>query len=335
MKRINWIFALLFGTMITACGPNNNDPKEQPTPTPAPAPTPVVPTSPLEIPKVSKIEVMIIEGHLHGTYGFHESADPVDQKHMKRLVKFVYDVQADGSLELAAGSSDKLCAVGGEGEHDPKINTDAERSKKVTAAYGIWIDYFDAEGNKVTSEVLENGHENRLQHFFTVDDVRPTFDGDKDEVAKRASSDKFITYIYCDTKPLSSRIKDNAPVIGTDNPIGHKGYVGFSVPRSECQLHITLSDLDGVGKKDNGSPRPATAVPAGAKTIFSISIPVTVYAHYEEFCEAESLDELSEEDKKYLTSISKAYGITIEEAFAALENRLNNTPKHSDSGYWF
>lgn len=335
MKQINWIFALLFGVMMTACNLTDDTPVVPPTPTPTPTPTPEVPTSPLELPKVAKIEVMIIEGHLHGTYGFHESADPVDQKYMKRLHKFVYKVQADGTLQLESGSNDKLFAVGGEGVHDPKINTDAERSKKVMAAYGIWVDYFDAEGNKVTSEVLENGHENRLQHFFTVDDVRPTFDGDKDEVAKRASSDKYITYIYCDTKPLSSRIKDGAPVIGKDNPIGHKGYVGFSVPRSECQFHITLSDLDGVGKMDNGSPRPATGVPAGAKTIFSISIPVTVYAHYEEACEAESLAEASEEDLRYLTSVAKAYGITVEEAFEAYENRLLNSPIHSDSGYWF
>ena len=291
--------------------------------------------TPIELPKVAKVEVVVIEGHLHGTYGFHQTADAKGQKYMRRFHRFIFEKGLDGSMILSPTSEQRLCAVGGIGEHDPKIKSDSELSKKIAIAYGFWVEYYDAQGNKITDKVLGGDHSNRLQHFFTVSDTHPTFDGDRNEVDKYKESAEFITYIYCDTDPLSARIKDGAKVVGSTNPIGYKGYLGFSVPRSECLLHITLCDLAAIGKFSNGKPYRYYQLPTCADKLGKLTIPVTIFAHGYESVEHYKLENMTESDIKYLNSIAHAYGITQEEALEEILIRLHDDSGHTDSGYWF
>lgn len=122
--------------------------------------------TPIELPELAKVEVVVIEGHLHGTYGFHQTADARGQKYMRRFHRFIFEKGPDGSMILSPTSEQRLCAVGGIGEHDPKINSDSELSKKIAIAYGFWIEYYDDQGNQITDKVLGGDHSKRLQHFF-------------------------------------------------------------------------------------------------------------------------------------------------------------------------
>ena len=291
--------------------------------------------TPIELPEVAKVEVVVIEGHLHGTYGFHQTADAKGQKYMRRFHRFIFEKGPDGSMILSSTSEQRLCAVGGIGEHDPKINNDSELSKKIAIAYGFRVEYYDAQGNQITDKVLGGDHSKRLQHFFTVSDTHPTFDGDKNEVDKYKESADFITYIYCDTDPLSARIKDGAKVVGSTNPIGYKGYLGFSVPRSECSLHITLCDLTSIGKLSSGSPYRYYQIPTQGEKLVELTIPVTIFAHGYEAVEHYELENMTESDMKYLNSIAHAYGITQKEALDEILIRLHDDSEHTDSGYWF
>lgn len=276
---------------------------------------------------VAKVELVVIEGHLHGTYGFHETADPADQVYMKRFNKYVYNRQSDGSMVIDPKGTTKLCAVGG----TRPSTGHATHEEELGAVYGMWIHYFDTAGKDVTQQVLGGANGKRLQHFFTAKDIKPTFDGTQAAIDERKSQEKFMTYLYCDTDPLTNRIKDGAKVSGKTNPIGHKGYFGFCVPRSQFTLEIVLSDL-----RSKGKPLPFYAHPSSADNLMTLSLPVIVYAHSDEELEEEEVDEFSESDRKYLQSIANAYGITMEQALKACLNRLyGDVPPHSDNGYWF
>lgn len=304
-------------------------------------------SNPLEIPtEISKIEVVAIEGHLHGTYGFHESADPIGQKYLKRFHKFIFEKKGN-SFELTNEGNKKLFAVGGlsvedDDHHDGHEHGDGHEhdhsGEEGTAAYGFWIDYFDAKGNKITSEILENGLQSKRQHFFIARNIAPTFDGDIEAIKEHDEQHKFMDYFYCDTDPLSGRIKDGAKVIGVSNPVGHKGYFYFFVPRSEFTLDIVLSEMNPLEKSLNGEARKFFEYPTKAKDLVRLSLPICVYAHGHEVVEEESLEEALTNpiSKKYLESIAHAYHITIQEAFEAVYNRVaGDVPPHSDAGYWF
>lgn len=333
MKKILYTLLGVVALAFTACQ-SQDQPDEH---------SEIVFSNPLQIPtEIAKIEVVAIEGHLHGTYGFHESADPIGQKYMKRFHKFVFEKKGN-AFELTKEGNTKLFAVGGledeNGHHDHADGDAHDHSgQEGTAAYGFWIDYFDAKGNKITSKILEQGQQNSRQHFFVARHMAPTFDGDIAEIKEHNEQHKFMDYIYCDTDPLMSRIKDGAKIIGTDNPLGHKGYFYFFVPRSEFTLDIVLSDFGGKEKTLKGSPREFFQYPAGAKDLVRLSIPVIVYAHGYEAIEEDTLEEALKNpaSKKYLESVKHAYNITIEEAFQAVHNRIEgDIPPHSDAGYWF
>lgn len=287
---------------------------------------------------IAKVEVVAIEGHLHGKYGFHETADPKDQVHMKRFNKFVFVRKANGSMELDPSSVQKLCVTGGVGQHVDHDEHAEEHEghhhhdeSEAGSVYGMWIDYFDAQGNKITDKVIGGENGKHRQHFFVPRGIKPTFDGDQKTIDQHKEINQFMTYVYCDTDPLSARIKDGAKVSGETNPIGYKGYLGFFVPRSEFTLEVVLSDVGSEGK----SSAFWKALPTN-KTLMKLAIPVVVYADYRETVESETMEELTEADRKYLESIAHAYGITTEEALKALLNRVyGDVPPHSDAGYWF
>lgn len=337
MKKILYALLGVVALGFTACQ-SSDQPEEH---------GEIVFSNPLAVPaEIAKIEVVAIEGHLHGTYGFHESADPVGQKYLKRFHKFIFE-KKDNTFELSNEGNTKLFAVGGLSEeggdhHEGHDHGDADghdhSGEEGTAAYGFWIDYFDAKGNKITSKILENGLQATRQHFFVARNMAPTFDGDIEEIKEHDEQHKFMDYLYCDTDPLSGRIKDGAQVIGATNPVGHKGYFYFFVPRAEFTLDIVLSDMAAQEKLHNGAPRKFFEYSSNAKDLVRLSIPVYVYAHGYETVEEESYGEAMSNpiSKKYLESVARAYGITTEEAFDAAYNRVaGDVPPHSDAGYWF
>ncbi|MDD7438148.1 MAG: hypothetical protein PUK66_04820 [Bacteroidales bacterium] len=318
MKKIVTLFVAAIALLATSC---NNGKEEL--------------VAPIEQFNIAKIEVVAIEGHLHGKYGFHETADPVGQVYMKRFSKFVFEKQADGTMALAPNSETALRATGGVGHGEEHADAHEEEhhhdESEAGSVYGIWIDYFDSKGTKITEKVLGGDNGKRLQHFFVPREIKPTFDGIQSAIDQHKDVKQFMTYIYCDTDPLTARIKDGAPVSGEKNPIGHKGYLGFFVPRSQFALDIILSDVGGKTKSPQFWNTPSMNQP-----IVKLTIPVVVYAHFEETIENDNMADLTDADRKYLEAAARAYGITIDQALQALVNRVEgDVPPHSDAGYWF
>ncbi|MDO5017277.1 MAG: hypothetical protein Q4E10_02805 [Porphyromonas sp.] len=304
MKKYIYLLPLLIMALLSSC---DSDTKEQPT----------------VLPDIARIEVVAIEGHLHGQYGFHETADPEGQKYMRRFHKFVYRKQADGTMALAPESDRRLIVTGGKDE-----------SGEMAAAIGFWIDYFDAQERNITMEVLGGENAAKVQHFFTAHDLLPTFDGDEAEIKGLTEDQQVMNYIYCDTDPLTARIKDGAKVVGDQNPIGHKGYFGFLVPKSRFTLQITLADLSNIGKNAKGTPFAFYDRPAKSRPLVQVEVPVTIYAHTYDYLESENIEEMTADELAYLDAIAHAYGISRQEALDAYLKRLD-APGHNSSGYWF
>ena len=42
------------------------------------------------------------------------------------------------------------------------------------------IHYYDKAGNEITSQIVNNGEDSHYQHFFMVDDIRPSYGGKKE-----------------------------------------------------------------------------------------------------------------------------------------------------------
>lgn len=268
---------------------------------------------------VAKVELFFLEGHLHGTNLFHENGSPEGVKYMTLPQKFTLEADEEGHFHLSDESPNKMLIV---------------RSKVYegfSGVLGLWINYFDKEGNNITGNFANAQH----QHFFAVKNPKPNFDGDA-EALKGKSTDDFIHYHYGDTDPWDkSNKREKAPFIGQEDPRGLKGYFWFNQERMSFDLEIQLYHSK-ASKEGSTYSTPSKAQATNGGVDFRYSIPVNVYAREDEYVEADSIDELSDDDKRYIESVMKAYGLTLEEAWEELDKVYNNPrPPHSDDGYWF
>lgn len=256
-----------------------------------------------------KAELILVEGHLHGTYKFHQNPEIEGVVHLNKIQKVTIEHTEKGwhpSAESAKQFNVRSTP------HDAKGQN----------VYALWIKYYNAKGEEVTGEFVENGQDQIHQHFFIPRDIKNTFDGVSENDDTNPAT--LFEYFYCDTDPWDkNRHNEGAKLIGDKNPIGLKGYFKFLKPRKQFVLNIELmhaakSKWDAKGQ---ASPfyAPSLAQRQRDHWDLKIKIPVVVYADQMEYLETEAIEDLSESDKKLLESIAKAYSITPEEALEDLK----------------
>ncbi len=282
----------------------------------------------------AKAVIEIYNGHLHGPKAFHQNPTPKELKYIGRNYKLTY------TLENGKWVADP--------QNGKSVNLMGSSQGYYVSAFVIH--YYDKAGNEITSQIAENGEDSHYQHFFMVDDIRPSYGGKKE--ATDVNSNEFFNYVYCDTDPWNKTNKfDGAKFFGKNNPIGLKGYFEFLRTHKQFNLEIRLMRARN-SKLTNGEASPFYAPTARQLKeeawLPTIVVPMNIYMDSDEReLDAKvydtDFDKLSNDAKDYsesnlssIRSLMDAFGITdIKTAVLDFWWNFHGDSKHSDAGFWF
>ena len=282
----------------------------------------------------AKAVIEIYNGHLHGPHAFHQNPTPKELKYIGRNYKLTY------TLENGKWVADP--------QNGKSVNLMGSSQDHYVSAFVIH--YYDKAGNEITSQIVNNGEDSHYQHFFMVDNIRPSYGGKKE--ATDVNSTEFFDYVYCDTDPWNKTNKfDGAKFTGQSNPIGHKGYFKFLRTHKQFNLEIRLMRARN-SKLINGKASPFYAPTARQLKeeawLSTIVVPMNIYMDSDErdlgsVLDVDDADKLSNNAKDYsesslvsIRSLMEAFGITdIKTAVADFWWNLHGESKHSDAGFWF
>ena len=282
----------------------------------------------------AKVVIEIYNGHLHGPKAFHQNPTPKELKYIGRNYKLTY------TLENGKWVADP--------QNGKSVNLMGSSQRFYESAFVIH--YYDKAGNEITSQIFNNGEDSHYQHFFMVDNIRPSYGGKKE--ATDVNSPDFFNYVYCDTDPWNKTNKfDGAKFFGKNNPIGHKGYFEFLRTHKQFNLEIRLMRARN-SKLTNGEASPFYA-PTERQLkeeawLPTIVVPMNIYMDSDER-ELDSkvfdtdFDKLSNDAKDYsesnmvsIRSLMDAFDITdIKTAVLDFWWNFHGDSKHSDAGFWF
>lgn len=282
----------------------------------------------------AKAVIEIYNGHLHGPHAFHQNPTPKELKYIGRNYKLTY------TLENGKWVADP--------QNGKSVNLMGSSQDHYVSAFVIH--YYDKAGNEITSQIVNNGEDSHYQHFFMVDDIRPSYGGKKE--ATDVNSTDFFDYVYCDTDPWNKTNKfDGAKFTGQSNPIGHKGYFKFLRTHKQFNLEIRLMRARN-SKLTNGKASSFCAPTARQLKeeawLPTIVVPMNIYMDSDERELDEKVydtdyDKLSDNAKDYsesnlvsIRSLMDAFGITdIKTAVLDFWWNFHGDSKHSDAGFWF
>ena len=282
----------------------------------------------------AKAVIEIYNGHLHGPHAFHQNPTPKELKYIGRNYKLTY------TLENGKWVADP--------QNGKSVNLMGSSQDHYVSAFVIH--YYDKAGKEITSQIVNNGEDSHYQHFFMVDDIRPSYGGKKE--ATDVNSTEFFDYVYCDTDPWNKTNKfDGAKFTGQSNPIGHKGYFKFLRTHKQFNLEIRLMRARN-SKLTNGKASSFCAPTARQLKeeawLPTIVVPMNIYMDSDERELDEKVydtdyDKLSDNAKDYsesnlvsIRSLMDAFGITdIKTAVLDFWWNFHGDSKHSDAGFWF
>ena len=282
----------------------------------------------------AKAVIEIYNGHLHGPHAFHQNPTPKELKYIGRNYKLTY------TLENGKWVADP--------QNGKSVNLMGSSQDHYVSAFVIH--YYDKAGNEITSQIVNNGEDSHYQHFFMVDNIRPSYGGKKE--ATDVNSTEFFDYVYCDTDPWNKTNKfDGAKFTGQSNPIGHKGYFKFLRTHKQFNLEIRLMRARN-SKLTNGKASSFCAPTARQLKeeawLPTIVVPMNIYMDSDERELDEKVydtdyDKLSDNAKDYsesnlvsIRSLMDAFGITdIKTAVLDFWWNFHGDSKHSDAGFWF
>ena len=282
----------------------------------------------------AKAVIEIYNGHLHGPHAFHQNPTPKELKYIGRNYKLTY------TLENGKWVADP--------QNGKSVNLMGSSQDHYVSAFVIH--YYDKAGNEITSQIVNNGEDSHYQHFFMVDDIRPSYGGKKE--ATDVNSTEFFDYVYCDTDPWNKTNKfDGAKFTGQSNPIGHKGYFKFLRTHKQFNLEIRLMRARN-SKLTNGKASSFCAPTARQLKeeawLPTIVVPMNIYMDSDErdlgsVLDVDDADKLSNNAKDYsesnlvsIRSLMEAFDITdIKTAVLDFWWNLHGDSKHSDAGFWF
>ena len=282
----------------------------------------------------AKMTIEIYNGHLHGTYAFHQNSVPKELQYIGKNYKLTYTLK-NGKWVADAQNPSSVNLMGSDEGH------------YVSA---FVLRYYDKEGHDITQKIIENGEDQHYQHFFLADNIRPSYGGKKEN--GDTNSPDFFSYYYCDTTPWDKTNKyDGAKFTGEKNPVGLKGYFIFKHTHKQFTLKIDLMRARN-SKFSDGKTSPfyqpsATQLKEEA-WMPSINVPLNIYMNSDERELDEhvydlSLDQISGEPSAYsaedLTSIyslMKAFGLTdIKEAVRDFWWNLKGDANPEAGSFWF
>ena len=286
----------------------------------------------------AKMTVLLVECHLHADWNEIQKAGGPHQnpespaRYMKRVQEITYELKAGSGWTLAEGSQGKFYV---------QKNGEYKNGNNFTPApvYLMFIYYYNSKGELMNGQFVENGQENIHQHFFTPENVRPTFDGKPE--ADDNDPEALVDYLYVDTTPWDKTKHDNeAEITGGTNPVGLKGVIRFLKDRKEFDLKLRL--YHGYNSKKNPQTngfdpfyKPSGVLIQRGTWDINLSIPVVVFWSREEFVDVDleadvnliGEDSLDEDSNRTLHSIMETFNLTWKEA---LEEFISYTYQAGD-----
>lgn len=245
-----------------------------------------------------RVEIIIREGHLHGAlfHGNPEMNAPILPKTQK-----VIFTQENGKIVRTFDKGNTL-----------KKDIEAIEVMAGHGRYSMEIIYYDHHGDRINYQYLTPEQVNIHQHFFTISEYSDL----KTNQLYTAPKGNYFTdlhyYTYRDTNP-EDQMYGQSGVSLLNNPVGLKGYFGFTKGSIKFDLEVKLVHFHISKFNADGSADPAHN-PTSLKrkfhtTDFFQKIPFVVVAHNDKL-EGETEEESYE---RYLQEIADYYGITIEE----------------------
>lgn len=301
--------------------------------------------------EVARVELLLAGGHFHGVR-FHQDPEFEGMKFRKAVQRIVLERTATG-WRTVAGSDAAFRVLAG---------------SRAVVPYGLWVKYYNAQGEEITGSFQTGGADRQHQHFFTAHDVVPTFDGTA--APDDGKTADLFQYNYMDTDPWDGTLNTGALLIGSkqvgtsengspilepQNAIGLKGWFNFKKPRKQFTLNLRLMHAPD-GKYVDGKCSPYHAPTKGqllsAHWDVDLRVPVIVYADQSEtgawISDSHLLDEndeptdqlrpfdqLTPEEQKLVRSTAKAYGCTLEEAMADWFKQIEGTTNPESGSLWF
>lgn len=289
-----------------------------------------------------RAEYILAEGHIrNGEYVFEQYNEKEGVRHIKKQQKIVFNAENGGKWEIEKGSAKEFKVL--------SVDEDDKES-----VFALIIRYYDKKGDDITLEFVQDGQDQIHQHFFMLDKVEPTFNGEhekSDTIKQKVNNNGLIInkniverikenffYRYCDSSPYNkSVLAKEATTIGDKNPIGFKGYFKFYKERKAVEMRIPLMHAR-TSKFKNGKPSPyylPTAAQRGSEHWdIEVKIPIKVYASAEDMREFNkenktNINELSPKDKRLIESVEKAFSISKEEAFKEITNNQKGNDKQT------
>lgn len=279
--------------------------------------------------KATKVEIKIIEGHLHGPRHFHQNNRPEQIQYLGKNYDLVYNL-VDGEWKADEKNPAAVNLIG---------------SKNRNGVTAFVIRYYDKAGDDITAELVNNGEDAHYQHFFLAKDITPGYGGTSEPTDKNGKD--FFDYDYCDTNPWNATHHfDHAPFVGDTNPLGLKGYFFFLKSHKKFNLEVKLMRAE-TSKKESGKLSPFYAPTANQlaneQWMPAITIPMNIYLDASELELEDDLDqedkpenEYSAGDQKIIRSLMNAFNITkFADAAADFYWNLNGSANPEAGTFWF
>ena len=311
----------------------------------------------------TKVTVQLIQGHMHMHWplvdtkgGFHQDPES-EAKYLKRFQEITYEVRPGTGWTKVEGSADKFYVVKAHTYTTPTLDEDEQKDELPAPVYMLVIKYFNAKGELMNEQFVNNGQDAIHQHFFTVENQKELMSGNA--ITGTQKTPDYIEYKYTDTTPWDKTVKyDGAKLTGTTNPIGFKGVMKFLKDDVTMDLRIRL--YHGFqGKKDphTGQFSPyyrfsPAQLQLGTWDI-NFTVPVVVYAYREDHISDEAFDEEMDVDKvpedgfklsngepdtvgnKLIRRIMKAFNLSWTEALRDYHSSLFKAAPHDPKkGIW-
>lgn len=280
------------------------------------------------------VEIQVYEGHLHGPRQFHQNMFSPNNEYIGKSYQLTYTLENDKWVPKK--------------ENDKWVNVLG--NKDGFAVYAFSLRYFDEHHHDITAQIVEQGADQHYQHFFTVNNIKPSYGGV--EEATDANTPDFFNYTYCDTNPWNkTNHYDHATFNDDQHPIGLKGYFAFKHTHKQFTLSIRLMRARET-KLVEGKPslfcQPTKQQQDEEAWMPNINIPVRVYMDVNEksldmiedgsiqHFETMKLSDLSVRDQGIVTAFMKAFDLKdFKVALAEFYWLMNDTPVHDGKGFWF
>lgn len=252
----------------------------------------------------ARVEIIIREGHLHGSK-FHANPELISD-FLPKVQKVIFSLEDNGSVKRVIDKG-----------NSSRKDIDAIEVEAGHTYYSMEIIYYDKNGDRINYQYLTPEQLDIHQHFFTIDKYTDLSGNNMVTAPKHSFFTDIHSYTYRDTNP-EDRMFSEQGVTLLNNPVGLKGYFNFKKSGIMFNMGVRLTHFYTTKKNGNqweSAINPSTKArggnSTGSVTDFFQYIPFVVVSFRGEL-EGEDNDSA---DERRVKEISEYYKINEEDVW--------------------